>query len=141
MDIKITIDIAQLIFTIVGGIYALVLFKQSYIEKKNQFLIDIYDKFYNNKEINEILYSIDKEKQLGEIRYGGKLEIAADKTLRFLDLIGQLIKDKQLTKRDIQGFKYEINIILNNAEIIKYLEWLEETGVVLHNIKTLRTSF
>jgi hypothetical protein len=139
MNINLTLDFAQLFFTICGGISALFLFYKSNQEKKNQLLLNIFDKFYNDKEINKVLYSLDKEENLDGIKYGGKLEIEIDKTLRFLDLIGQFLKDGQIKKRDLIAFKYEINCILSNATVMNYIEWLEKNGILLNNLNTLKS--
>jgi hypothetical protein len=140
MDISITVDIAQLIFTVLGGVYALVLFHKTNIEKKNIFIIAIYDRFYNDTEIRKILYVVDKEeREMEKIKYNGRLEKEADKTLRFLQYIGQLINDKQLKLSDIHLFKYEIDTILNNFYVQKYIDHLNENGVILKNLNVLKT--
>lgn len=139
MNFNLTLDLAQLIFTVLGGIYALFLFKRSNQEKKNELLLSIFDKFYNDKEINKILYILDKEDNPKGIEFGGELEKEIDKTLRFLDLVGKLLRDNQINKNDLIAFKYEINCILNNSKVKDYFKWLENNGIVLNNIKLLQS--
>lgn len=137
MNLSLTLDLAQLLFTIVGVISGVILFIKSNKEKKNIFIIGIYDRFYNDTDIRKILYYVDKDLKENKIRYNGELEMEADKTLRFLDLIGQLIRDNQLRKKDIRPFSYEIDVILNNTEIRSYLQFMTDAGVNLKNLELL----
>jgi hypothetical protein len=137
MNITLALNLSQLAFTIIGVVSGVVLFIKSNLEKKNLFIINIYDRFYNDKDISKILYYADKELNCNKICYDGEFERETDKTLRFLDLIGQLIKDRHLNKNDIHIFKYEIEIILNNVEVRNYLKTLLQAGVVLKNLDSL----
>jgi len=127
-------DLIQLIFTIAGGGYALFLFYQSNKEKRNQLVLDIYNGIYNDEDIRKILYTVDS-KDSSEIRFQGELEREADKTLRYFDFVGHLIKDKSLSKSDVSPFKYEIGRILKNKDVKEYIKWLEQIGIELNNLK------
>jgi hypothetical protein len=94
MDFSLLINISELLFTMIGVVYGIILFFKSNIEKKNSFVFKIYDKFYNDKDISKIIYYVDRDLNLDKIKFNGDLEIEADKTLRLLDLIGKLLKDK-----------------------------------------------
>jgi hypothetical protein len=137
MDFSLTLDLAQLLFTIIGVVSGITLFIQSNIEKKNTFILSIYDRFYNDVDIKKILYYVDRDEHLDKIKYLGEYEFEADKTLRFLDFIGKLVKDKQLKKNDIYSFKYEIGVILNNLEVKHYLQSLLDEGIILDNLEYL----
>jgi hypothetical protein len=75
-------DWLQLIFTILGGLYALYLLRQSHKDKRNQYVIEILNRLYNDKEIRTIIYSVDSGRNVNEIRFGGQLEQQADKTIQ-----------------------------------------------------------
>ena len=62
------ISIVQLLATIVGGSFAYYLFTRSIKEKKKEFIISIYDRLYNNPEIQEILYAADTKTGLDDLR-------------------------------------------------------------------------
>ncbi len=128
-------DIIQTVFALAGGIYGLYLFKQSIREKRNQVLIEIFNRLYCDNEIRKIIYAVDTGKDVSEIKFQGKLEKEIDKTLRFLDFIGHLIKDKSIRKKDIDTFRYEIGRILENEEVIKYIKWMKTIGVSLENLE------
>jgi hypothetical protein len=127
----------QLAFTVIAGVYALYLFRQSNLEKRNQFVLDILNRLYNDLEIREIIYAVDSGTNLDEIKYGGDLEQQADKTIQYFDYIGYLIRKKSIRLIDVKPFKYEITRILNNTEVIAYINWLRGIGVSLDNLKYL----
>lgn len=133
-------DWIQLGFTVLGGLYALYLLRQSNKEKRNQFVLDILNRLYNDNEIRMIIYSVDSGQNLDEIRYQGKLEQQVDKTIQYFDYIGYLIKEGNLKLNDIRPFKYEINRILNNTKVIEYINWLRSIGVALDNLDNLKNT-
>lgn len=129
------VDIIQLIFAIIAGCYALYLYRQSNKAKRNQFVIDVFDRLYSDNEIRKILYVVDLEKDTSEIKFGGLLEKEIDKTLRFLDFVGHLIKDGSIKTKDIEPFSYEVGRILQNENVVEYINWLKSIGVRLENLK------
>jgi hypothetical protein len=130
-------DWIQLTFTILGGLFALYLLRQSNKDKRNQFVLQVINQLYNDNEVRAIIYSVDTGRNVAEIRFGGNLEKEADKTLRYLDYIGYLIKDGSINRSDIIHFKYEINRILHHQEIINYIQWLQTIGVQLNGLTHL----
>ena len=128
-------DIIQMVFALIGGMYALFLLRQSNKEKRNQLMVDIYNGFYGDEEIRRILYAVDTGQGVNEIRFQGKLEREADKTLRFLDFVGHLIRQKSITKSSVAPFQYEIGRILKNQKVKEYIIWLETIGVNLENLQ------
>jgi len=127
-------DLIQLIFTLLGGGYALYLLYQSNKEKRNQLVLEIYNRLYQDLDIRKIIYTVDSGDS-SEIRFQGKLEKEADKTLRYFDFIGHLIKDKSLTKEDVSPFKYEIGRVLKNQHVKEYVDWLETIGIDFENLR------
>ena len=85
-------DWMHLAFTVLGGFYALYLLWKSNKEKKNRYILDILDRLYNDIEIRTIIYAVDSGKDVEEIKFGGKLEKEADKTIRYFDYLGYLQK-------------------------------------------------
>jgi hypothetical protein len=131
-------DWLQLIFTIFGGCYAIYLLRQNNKEKKKQFLLELFNNFYGDKEIREVIYYVDSGPSDKSIKFKGSLEKQADKTIRYLDHVGQFVKDGLLDKKDIASYRYEIKRILENDEMKNYVKWLNDIGVKLDNIKYLQ---
>lgn len=131
-------DWIQIGLTIIAGIYALFLFKQNINERKKQFLLELYNSFYSDKDIREILYYVDSSYDNSFIRFQGKLEKEADRTLRYFDLLGKFYKNHLISKDELNIFKYEILRILNNNEICEYIIWLTAIGVNFPNLDYLK---
>lgn len=129
-----TIGLVQLLCTLVGGMFALYLFWQSNREKRQSFVVTLYDKLYNDPEIRSLLYALDKEQDLAEINPRKKLEQAADKTLRFLDFVGGLIKNGSLRRHDIYSFEYELQLLKHQA-LQQYQRHVMAHHVQLNNLE------
>src|SRR5689334_17247333 len=86
----------QLGFTVIAGLYALYLLRKSSKEKRNQYVVEILNRLYNDREIRTIIYAVDSGENIQEIRYLGNLEQQADKTIQYFDYIGYLIKENNL---------------------------------------------
>ena len=67
------IGLTQLGFIVIGGIYALYLLRQSNRDKRNQLVLDVLDRFYEDDEIRMILYTVDHGLDTEEIRFNGRL--------------------------------------------------------------------
>ena len=130
-------DWMQIFFTLIAGCYALYLLNQNNRLRRKQYIFELYNTLHNDDEIMQIIYSVDKNRETNEIRFNGKLEKQADKTLRYFDFIGLLIKDRDLIPHDIIAFQYVINRVLKNEDVKKYIKWLEGINVNLDNLKYL----
>jgi hypothetical protein len=130
-------DWLQIILTVTGGIYALWLFRQSNKEKRNLYVAEIMNKFYDDIEIRTVIYAVDSGRDSDEIKFTGKLEQQADKTIKYLDYIGYLLEEGRLKTNDIKPFRYEITRLLKSDVVKKYIKWLSDIGVSLENLKSL----
>lgn len=131
-------DWLQIGFGLIAASYALFLLRQSNREKRKQFILELYHHFYGDQEIRDVIYYVDGVEPDGRIKYQGQLEKQADKTIHYLDLVGQFIKNKSLRPRDVMKFKYEIGRILNHPEVVSYIGWLKTIGVHLVYLKYLK---
>jgi hypothetical protein len=130
-------DWFQIVLTIVGGIYVLWLLRQSNKEKRNLYVAEIMNKFYDDIEIRTIIYAVDSGRDIEEIKFTGKLEQQADKTIKYLDYIGYLLAEGRLKTSDIKPFRYEITRLLKSGVVKKYIKWLSDIGVSLENLDSL----
>lgn len=130
-------DWIQIILTVIAGIYALWILRQSSREKRNLYVAEIMNKFYDDTEIRTIIYAVDSGRYLEEIRFAGKLEQQADKTIKYLDYLGYLLDEGRLKANDIKPFRYEITRLLKCQVIKDYISWLSRIGVSLENIDSL----
>lgn len=126
----------QLLFIINGGIYALYLLRQSNQDKRNKLVLEILDRFFGDSDVKTILYSVDQGRDIEQIRFGGSLELQADKTIKYIDYLGRLLKQGNLKKNDMDTFKYEIKRILESQAVQEYINWLKSIGVTLDYLKS-----
>lgn len=130
-------DWIHVCFGIVAGVYALYLFRSSIAERRHRFVSEVLDKFYSDTDIRTVLYCVDSGQRLGEIRHGGSLEQQADKTLRYLDHMGYMVRKGHLKIQDLEPFRFEIRRLLDNDTVKEYLEGLRAIGVVLNDLAIL----
>jgi hypothetical protein len=95
------------------------------------------NRFYDDIEIRTIIYAVDSGRDSSEIKFTGKLEQQADKTIKYLDYIGYLLSEGRLKANDIKPFRYEITRLLKSGVVKKYIKWLSEIGVSLENLEPL----
>lgn len=127
-------DWIQLIFEMIAGIYALILYRQSQKENRNKFILEILNRIYNDDDVRTIIYAVDRGENVNGIVHLGQLEKQADKTIKLFDYIGFLIKEGNIKSTDIKLFRYEINRVLSNTTVINYIDWLKRVGVPLDNL-------
>jgi hypothetical protein len=143
----------QILLTVIGGGYALFLLSRNNNEKRQNYILHIFDKLYNDEDILQVLYAVDKNygleglgdkviimKENPAYDYKEKvlLEKEVDKTLRYLDFIGVLLNSGQLKKKDLAPFRYELKKILNNSILSDYIGYLDLIGANFENLKYLR---
>lgn len=140
------ISILQLLTTIVGGAYAVFLFRRSNIEKRHSFILSIYDRLYNDVNISKVLYAADYQKGLEKLkdklthRKPGDVELEneLDRALRYLDFIGSLLRQRMIRKTDLAPFEYAIGTILSEKTIVEYIDYQKEIKVNFDNLDYLR---
>lgn len=136
----------QLLATCLGGLFAVLLLRQSNKEKKLSFISNIFERLYDDESIVKVLYAADKDEGLEEIKQKVllhieskvELEMEVDKTLRYLDYVGSLVKGKYLSAKDLTPFKYEICVVLNNEDIMGYWEHLNTIKITFNNLDYLK---
>lgn len=131
-------DWLQVALTFFGGLYAIYLLRQSNRERRNQYVGEMMNRFYDDVEIRTVIYAVDSGRDVHEIRFKGRLEQQADKTIRYLDYVGYLLKENKLKKQDLRPFKYEITRLINHRVMNGYIQWLKSIDVNLDNLEHLR---
>lgn len=101
--------------------------KQSAIQKRSEYVIDLYNTFINDKEMISIYYDIEYNKFLyANTFHGSILEKQLDKLLGHFSNIGRLYLLGILTKDDLRFFEYEFLVIHGNKNVQAYLRFLDD---------------
>ncbi|QPH40574.1 hypothetical protein [Pedobacter endophyticus] len=146
---SVNIALLELIATVIGGLFALLLLYRGNQDKKLTQLLNIYDRLYSDPDIAKALYAIDKgsgleelaSKQVSEKYHVAALEMETDKLLKYLDFIGALVKTKKLSLKDLKPFSYELSIINDNVQLTAYRNYLSSIKVNLNNLHYLLEEF
>jgi hypothetical protein len=113
--------------------------KKAAIQKRSEYIIDLYDKFVNDDDMIEVYYSIEylefsynpterfpnQDFNWDPNFHGTDTEKKLDKLLGHFSNIGRLFCSKILTNDDLQFLKYEFLIIYQNENIKAYLTFLD----------------
>lgn len=117
------VSIFTFISIIIGGIFTLYQYNQSIKLKRADYINDLTNTIRSDLDISDSLYLIEYgEKWYSQYFHGsGELERKMDKTLSYFSYICYLKKQKIISKNEFYFFKYEIDRILMNNQIIDYL--------------------
>ena len=118
-------DIAScisLLLVIVGGLFGYHQWKKNTLLKRADYINELTEKIRTDEFIKETIYDIDYGKAwYSENFHGsGSLELRIDKTLSYFSYICYLKKQKIITNKEFDFFKYEIKRILDNAQVQDY---------------------
>lgn len=100
--------------------------RNSAIQKRSEYVIDLYNTFVNDKDMVEIYYKLE----YSEFRYDGNFhgsdtEKQLDKLLGHFSNIGRLFNLGILTREDLKFLEYEFLVIYQNKNIQAYLSFLD----------------
>ncbi|THF53016.1 hypothetical protein E6C50_02065 [Flavobacterium supellecticarium] len=146
MNLENWFDLLQFVCALAAGGFALYLFYISNKERRRSFMFNIFEKLYNDHEIRDVLYAVDKRRgfEALEEKLNNKtidevpLERALDKTLRYFDFVGSLVRQKLLDKSDIQSMKLEISEVVNYPTIKRYIDYHIEIGINYNDLFYLK---
>ena len=100
--------------------------KKSAIQKRSEYIIDLYNTFVNDKDMVDIYYKLE----YSDFKYDGSFhgsdtEKKLDKLLGHFSNIGRLYYANILTREDLKFLEYEFLVIFQNKNIKSYLAFLD----------------
>lgn len=112
----------SLLFVIVGAIFTFFQWKKSIKKQRADYINDLTEKIRTDTDIREIIYIFDYNEIWYNDRFqgSGDFERKVDKTLSYFSYICYLKHEKALSKKEFGFFKYEIERIVMNDQIINY---------------------
>jgi len=113
--------------------------KKSVIQKRSEYIIELYNTFVNDENMTEVYYTIEYSEFIYNPTerfqdfdfnwdpnfHGSETEKKVDKLLGHFSNIGRLYSYGILTKEDLQFFKYEFLMIYQNENIQAYFTFLD----------------
>ncbi|MEO0075903.1 MAG: hypothetical protein ABIK31_07390 [candidate division WOR-3 bacterium] len=100
--------------------------RKSAIQKRSEYVINLYNTFINDKDMVEIYYKLEySEFRYDDNFHGSQTEKQLDKLLGHFSNIGRLFNLGILTREDLKFFEYEFLVIYQNKNIQAYLRFLD----------------
>ena len=106
-------------FVILGGIFGYYQWRKNVLLKRAGYINDLTEKIRTDSDINDVIYMFDYGEEWYSAKFhgSGELELKVDKTLSYFSYICYLKKQKIISDKEFDFFKYEIERILMNQQI------------------------
>ena len=118
-------DIVALFCAIFGGAFALFQYYKTVKLKAASHLNDIVTAMRDDKEIRDFIQLIEYGNFTFDTHFqGSPCEHQADKTLEYLSYICYLKEQHLIGEKEFAFVKYEIDHLLTNEEVVRYLKFL-----------------
>lgn len=116
------VSIISLLLVIIGGIFAYYQWRRDIALKRANYINELTEKFRTDKSVKDVVYLLDYGNHWYSQKFhgSGKLELKMDKTLSYFSYICYLKKQKIISNKEFDFFKYEIERILENEQIQDY---------------------
>jgi hypothetical protein len=100
--------------------------KNSAIQKRSEYIIDLYNTFVNDEDMMKIYYELEySEFNYDASFHGSETEKQLDKLLGHFSNVGRLYNLGILTREDLNFLEYEFLVIYQNKNIQAYLAFLD----------------
>jgi hypothetical protein len=108
--------------------------KQAAIQKRSEYIIDLYDTFVNDKDMVDIYYKLEySDFEYDTSFHASDTEKKLDRLLGHFSNVGRLYYLGILTREDIKFLEYEFLVIYQNKNISSYFafldNWFKESGI------------
>lgn len=115
--------IASSIAVVIGVIFGFHTWRKSMAIKRAEYVQSLREKFYDDKDVSEVIYTIDYGMHWYDSSFHGgtDMERKVDKTLSVCDHICYLYVNKLISGKEFEIFEYDLYRILNNDDFVDYL--------------------
>lgn len=121
-DLGDIISIVSIVLAIIGAVFGFYQWKKSVKITRAEYIERLTEKIRTDDDIREMVYTLD----YGHVWYtvafhnSGELERKMDKTLSYFSYICYLYHSRLISKKEFAFFKYEIERILLNSQVVDY---------------------
>ncbi len=122
-DLGDIISIVSAVFILLGGLFTFIQWKKTVRIKRADYINELTEKIRSDKDIKNIIYLFEygNEWYSRSFHGSGNLECQVDKTLSYFSYICYLRKQHIITKKEFMFFKYELEHLLMNHQVLDYL--------------------
>ena len=118
-DVTSTVSI---ILVILGGIFGYYQWRKNILLRRAEYINELTEKIRTDEYIKDVVYMFDYNKKwyYESFHQSGELELKVDKTLSYFSYICYLKRQKIITDKEFDFFKYEVERILMNQQVQDY---------------------
>ena len=115
-------SILSVFLVILGGIFGFHQWRKNILLKRAGYINDLTEKIRTDNDIKDIIYIFDYDKEWYSLQFhkSGELELKVDKTLSYFSYICYLKRQKIISNKEFDFFKYEVERILINQQVQDY---------------------
>jgi hypothetical protein len=105
--------------------------RQGRLGSRHQFLFTTIDRYFRDTDARAFYYRLDYQEQDFSWKFdpdsfpGSREEVHLDYLLHTFSLLEQILKARVLEPSDVKLLGFEALRVLENPEVLKYLEWLD----------------
>lgn len=116
------ISAISVVFVFSGGIFGCYQWRKNILLKRAGYINDLTEKIRTDSDIKDVIYMFDYDNKWYSAQFhgSGDLELKVDKTLSYFSYICYLKKQKIISNKEFDFFKYEIERILMNQQTQDY---------------------
>lgn len=116
------VSIISLLLVITGGVFAYYQWRRDIALKRANYINELTEKIRTDDSIKDVVYLLDYDDHWysKEFHGSGKLELKMDKTLSYFSYICYLRKQRIISNKEFDFFRYEIERILKNQQVQDY---------------------
>lgn len=112
----------SVVFVILGGIFGCYQWRKNVLLKRAGYINDLTEKIRTDNYIKDVIYMFDYGEEWYSMQFhgSGELELKVDKTLSYFSYICYLKRQKIISNKEFDFFKYEVERILMNQQVQDY---------------------
>lgn len=118
-DITSALSVVLVIF---GGVFGYYQWRKNVLLKRAGYINDLTEKIRTDNYIKDVIYMFDYDDKWYSMQFhgSGELELKVDKTLSYFSYICYLKRQKIISNKEFDFFKYEVERILRNQQVQDY---------------------
>lgn len=115
-------SVFSVVLVILGGIFGYYQWRKNVLLKRAGYINDLTEKIRADNYIKDVIYMFDYNKKWYSMQFhgSGELEFKVDKTLSYFSYICYLKRQKIISNKEFDFFKYEVERILMNQQVQDY---------------------
>lgn len=117
------VSVISIILVVIGGLFGYYQWRRNVCLKRAGYINELTEKIRTDNYIRDAIYMFDYgiEWYSDDFHGSGEVESKVDKSLSYFSYVCYLKRQKIITYKEFDFFKYEIERILNNAQVKDYL--------------------